>query len=58
MNKIIGNDVKVRTKLCQPLMHNFNAQFTEFERVFESDMMFYETVRRWIKKCLTGTESV
>lgn len=29
-------------------MHNFNAQFTEFERDFESDMMSYETVRRWI----------
>lgn len=58
MNKLIGKDIKVRTKLCQPIMHNFNEQFTEFERVFESDMMFYETVRRWINKCLTGTESV
>lgn len=58
MNKIIGNDVQDRTKLCQPLMHNFNAQFTEFERDFESDMMSYETVLSWIKKYLTGTESV
>lgn len=54
LKKLIENDIKVRTKLGQTAY----AQFPEYKRVFESDMMSYETVLRWIKKYLTGTESV